>query len=479
MQPPSPTPAPEPSQSVTTRRDFIKATGTVAGVSALAGVKLPYVHAADDSTLSIALIGCGGRGSGAAVNALTTAKKGPIRLAAMADVFQDKLDGSYKALKRNEEVSSRVEVADDKKFIGFDAYKNAMDTLKPGDIAIFTTPLAFRWVHFQYAIQKGLNVFMEKPLTADGPTSRRMIKLAEEASAKGLKVGVGLMSRHSRALQDLSKRIQDGEIGDIVAMRGYRMHGPVGSAFTTKWDGKGSELMWQIRHFHSFLWASGGSFSDFNIHIIDHLCWMKGAWPVKAQAVGGRHYRQDPAGNTFIDQNFDTYSVEYTFADGSKFFFDGRCINGCIPIYASYVHGSKGVAVASRNGDCGFPSSIHKGQNIDRASALWTSPSVPGEQDPYTNEWNALVDAIRNDKPYNEVKRGVEASLVTSMGRMAAHTGQEITFDQMLNHEHEYAPGADTLTPDSPAPLRAGADGRYPVPTPGIVKDKEFEPIKA
>ncbi len=483
MQPPSPSPAPTPSPEstnlVTSRRAFIKAAGATAGVSALAGVKLPYVHAADDSTISVALIGCGGRGSGAAVNALTTAKKGPVRLTAMADVFPDRLENSFKALKRNEEVGSHVEVADDKKFIGFDAYKQAMDCLKPGDVAIFTTPLAFRWVHFRYAIQKGLNVFMEKPLTADGPTSRRMIELAKEASAKGLKVGVGLMSRHSRSLQDLSKRIQDGEIGDIVAMRGYRMHGPVGSAFSTKWDGKGSELMWQIRHFHSFLWASGGCFSDFYIHIVDHLCWMKGSWPVKAQALGGRHYRKDSNGEDCIDQNFDTYSVEYTFADGSKFFMDGRCINGTLPIYASYVHGTKGIAIASKANDCGFPSSIHKGQNPDRASALWTSPSVPGEQDPYTNEWNDLMDAIRNDKPYNEVKRGVEASLVTSMGRMAAHTGQEITFDQMLNHEHEYAPGADTLTPESAPPLRSGPDGKYPVPMPGIVKDKEFEPLKA
>ncbi len=175
-----------------------------------------------------------------------------------------------------------------------------MDCLKPGDIAIFATPLAFRWVHFAYAIEKGLNVFMEKPLTADGPTSRRMIALAEESEAKGLKVGVGLMSRHSRALQELYHRIQDGEIGDIITMRGYRMTGPVGSAFSEKWPGQPSELLWQIKQFHSFIWASGGCFNDFYIHVVDHCCWMKDAWPVKAQALGGRHYRGD-----FVDQNFD------------------------------------------------------------------------------------------------------------------------------------------------------------------------------
>ncbi|MCC7376133.1 MAG: gfo/Idh/MocA family oxidoreductase, partial [Verrucomicrobiales bacterium] len=173
-------------------------------------------------------------------------------------------------------------------------------------------------------------------------------------------------------------------------------------------------------------------------------------------------------------QNFDTYSVEYTFADGAKMFFDGRCMNGCNDIYSSYVHGSKGLAIASSSGDCGLPSSIFKGQNADRSNRLWTSEVKPDERNPYINEWNDLIDAIRNDKPYSEVKRGVEASLTCSMGRMAAHTGQEITFDQMLNHEHEYAPGCDTWTADSPAPVRAFPDGRYPAPAPGVVKDREY-----
>lgn len=466
-----------PRSEANTRRDFIKTTGTLAAASALAGVALPHVHAAGDSTLSVALVGCGGRGSGAVVDALSN-KTGPIRLTAMADVYKDKLDGSYRALKRGP-VANQIEVAEDKQFLGFDGYKSAMDSLKPGDIVILTTPLAFRWVHFQYAIQKGLNVFMEKPVTADGPSSRKMLKLGEEAAAKNLKVGVGLMSRHSRGLQELHKRIQDGEIGDVVLMRGYRMHGPVGSAFSTKYPGNPSELMWQIRNFHSFLWASGGCFSDFYIHIVDHLCWMKNSWPVKAQALGGRHYKVNTEDKPFIDQNFDSYSVEYTFADGAKMFMDGRCMNGCNDIYSSYVHGAKGLAIASSSGDCGLPSSIFKGQNADRANRLWTSEVKADERNPYINEWNALIDAIRNDKPHNEVKRGVEASLTCSMGRMAAHTGQEITFEQMLNHEHEYAPGCDTWTADSPAPVRAGPDGRYPIPTPGVVKDREYGPNPA
>jgi predicted dehydrogenase len=175
-----------------------------------------------------------------------------------------------------------------------------------------------------------------------------------------------------------------------------------------------------------------------------------------------------------VDQNLDTYSVEYTYADGSKFLLDGRCMDGCNDIYSSYLHGSKGFAIASKSGDCGLPSSIHTSQNATRANAVWESKVRPDEANPYQNEWNDLVDAIRGDKPYNEAKRGVEASLVTSMGRMAAHTGQEITFEQMLNCEHEMAPGLDKLTMNSPAPLQAGPDGRYPVPQPGIVKNREY-----
>src|SRR6266704_2632647 len=460
----------ESSNPLSTRREFIKTTGRIAAASALAGVALPNVHAAGSDLIQVALIGCGGRGTGAANDALNS-QGGPVKLVAMADVFQDRLNDSFGNLRRQGE---KADVPQDRKFIGFDAYKKAMDRLKPNDVVILTTPLAFRWVHFTYAIQKGLNVFMEKPLTADGPSSRKMLKLAEEATAKNLKVGVGLMSRHSRAFQELQKRIESGDIGEVVLLRGYRMHGPVGSAFSTKWPGQPSELLWQIKNFHSFLWASGGCFSDFYIHHVDHLCWMKNAWPVKAQALGGRHYRQAPDGSTYVDQNFDSYSVEYTFADGAKMYMDGRCINGCNDIYSSYAHGSKGMAIVSKNGDCGLPSSTYKGQNPERSNLLWVSKVNPDQQNPYQNEWNDLIDAIRNDKPYNEVKRGVEASLVTSMGRMAAHTGQEITFEQMLNSDHEYAPGVDKLTMDSPAPLQAGNDGKYPVPMPGIKKKREF-----
>ncbi len=455
----------------TSRREFLKDTGRLAAASAIMAAAVPRMYAGQSNTIKVALIGCGGRGTGAADNALSV-KNGPIKLVAMGDVFENRLKSSYENLKKMH--ADQVDVPRDRRFVGFDAYKNAMDCLSPGDVAIFATPPAFRWVHFRYAIRKGLNVFMEKPVTVDGPTSRRMFNLAKRSVKKNLKVGVGLMSRHSRALQQLAKRIHDGEIGDIIMQRGYRMHGPLGFFSSPPKPPGISDLLYQVQRFHSFIWASGGNYSDFYIHLIDHQCWMKNDWPVKAQALGGRHYRQSPEGITYVDQNFDTYSAEYTYADGSKFILDGRCILGCEEIYSSYAHGSKGMAVVSKHSDCGMPSSIHEGQNPTRSNLVWESKVRPDERSPYQNEWNDLVDAIRNDKPYNETERGVKASLVTSLGRMAAHTGREITYEQILNSDHEMAPGLDKLTMDSPAPLKADANGRYPIPQPGIVTNREY-----
>jgi predicted dehydrogenase len=456
----------EPSTS-TSRRAFLQNTGRVAAATALVSMAVPKVHAAEDNTIQLALVGCGGRGGGATDNALSI-HKGPLKLVAMADVFPYRLDSCYNALVQRH--SEQMDVPEDRKFIGFDAYRKAIDCLKPGDVVIFATPPAFRWVHFTYAIEKGVNVFMEKPVTVDGPTSRKMLALADAAAKKNLKVGVGLMCRHCHARGELFDRIQNGEIGQITMLRAYRMHPPVGSAFTKPKPADENELMWQIKNFHSFLWASGGCFSDFYIHHIDECCWMKNAWPVKAQALGGRHYRGDN-----IDQNFDIYAVEYTFDDGTKLLLDGRVMTGCHQEFASYAHGTKGSAhISGPGGHSPAKCKIFRDQNIQirGGDVAWAYPDP--EPSPYVLEWEDLIDAVRQDKSYNEVPRGVQASLVTSMGRMAAHTGQVITFDEILNGEHEFAPGVDQLVLNGPAPIQANSEGKYPVPQPGIITDREY-----
>ncbi len=446
------------------RRDFLKATGTVAAASTLAAMTIPHVHAAEDNTVNVALVGCGGRGNGAAANALSV-QNGPIKLIAMADVFENRLNVSHQSLKA--QFANQVEVADDHKFIGFDGYKQAMDLLKPGDVVILTTPPAFRWVHFTYAIQKGINVFMEKPVTVDGPTSRKMFALGQEAEKQNLKVGVGLMCRHCDARRELFDRIKNGEIGDVTLLQAYRMAGPTGSAAVGPKSEEMSELLYQIKNFHGFLWASGGAVSDFLIHNIDESCWMKDAWPVEAKASGGRHYRGD-----HVDQNFDNYSIEYTFADGTKMMVNGRTIPGCHQEFASYAHGSKGSAIISTASHTPAKCRIYKTHKFEKDDLVWAYP--PPEANPYQLEWNHLIEAIRQDKPYNEVERGVQASLVTSMGRFAAHTGQRVTYDEFLNGEHEFAPDVDKLTLDGPAPLLADASGKYPVPLPGVNTYREY-----
>jgi predicted dehydrogenase len=451
-------------QSNQPRREFLKTTGTVAAAATLIGSTARFAHAAEDNTIQVALVGCGGRGTGAAQNCLSV-QNGPIKLVAMADVFDSRLKGSWGNLSK--QFPDKCDVPEDRRFVSFDGYKSAMDCLKPGDIVILTTPPAFRWVHYTYAIEKGLNVFMEKPVTVDGPSSVRMLDLNEKAKAKNLKVGVGLMVRHCKARGEAVQRVRDGLIGDVLNIRAYRMAGPTGTAHCGPKPGNISELLYQIQNFHGFLWASGGAVSDFLIHNIDEGCWIKGEWPVMAQASGGRHYRGDQ-----VDQNFDHYAIEYTFADGTKMHVEGRTIPGCHNDFATYAHGSKGSMIFSTAGHVPARSRIFKGQKFVNEDLVWQFEG--GEPNPYQVEWDDIVDAIRTNKEYNEVERGVKSSVATSMGRMAAHTGQVITYDDMLHCEHEFAPGVDKLTPDGPAPLVAAADGTYPVPLPGIVKNREF-----
>lgn len=455
----------------TSRRDFLTdACGFTAG-TVLLGPALAAIPHHASGTVQVALVGCGGRGSGAAENALSSPGSS-ARVVAMADVFEDKLSSSHGALTGMG--LEGLDVPPERRFIGFEGYRAAMDCLKPGDLVILATPPAFRWVHFAYAIEKGLNVFMEKPLCVDGPSARKMLELAELSEKKNLKVGVGLMSRHSRAMEELEKRVRGGELGEIISQHGYRMQGPVASFRSTPAPAGTNELHHQIRRFHSFLWASGGAFNDFFIHIVDHLCWMKGAWPVKAHALGGRHYRTREDGEPYVDQNLDTYSVEYTYPDGTTFLFKGRNMDGCMTRFSSFMHGTKGSAIVSASSDCGLPSSIHRSHDLSPASMTWKSEPPANQRNPYQNEWDDLYAAIREDRPFNEARRGVEATIVCMMGRMAAHTGREISFNDVLACGHEFAPGVADLTLDSPAPLLTGPDGRYPVPQPGVVTEREY-----
>ena len=297
--------------------------------------------------------------------------------------------------------------------------------------------------------EKGVNVFMEKPTTVDGPTqpenagAGRRVGQEEPQGGRGPDVPpLPATASSFTSASRTAKSARSSPCGHTActARSCYFSSGPKPNDI--------SELLYQVQRFHSFLWASGGAFSDFYIHGIDECCWMKDAWPVEAQGQGGRHYRGDS-----IDQNFDNYSVEYTFADGTKLFLDGRTMAGCYEKHSSYAHGTKGSALISMAGRQPTTSAASsKGRRMDNRRHCLEVPQARACS-PYQQEWEDLIDAIRQDKPYNEAKRGAEASLVTAMGRMAAHTGRIVTYDEMLHCDHELAPDVDKLAFDSPRPI--------------------------
>jgi len=446
---------PNASADSQSRRDFLKFSGHLAAASALAGVAAPRCYAAENSTIKLALVGCGGRGTGAVADAFS-ATGGPVKLYAMADLFEQRLRGSLNNLEKGHQ--AKVDVPPGRQFVGFDAYKKAIDCLGPGDVVLLTTHAAFRPMQFEYAVAKGVNVFAEKSFATDAPAVRRWLKAAEASERKNLKVGVGFMWRHSKARQELVRRIHDGAIGQVHTLRIYRVHGPVRCPRLPE---NANELTFQLQHPNSFTWVSSGFFIDWHCHNIDVACWTKGAWPVSAQGMGGRCYEH--AGN-----QFDHYTVEYTFADGTKLFAFSRHMTGCWETYSDYAHGSKGSAVIMASLGAPKPK-IYKSHNMVAEEMVWQYPQR--EPNPYQVEWQLLLDAIRQNKPHNEARRAGEADVAALMGRMATHTGQYITWDQALKSEFQFVKDIDKMTFETAAPIGAGPDGMYPAPQPGISKE--------
>jgi len=442
-------------QAESSRRSFLAQSGKVVAGSVIAGVALPRIYAAGNDTIRLALVGCGGRGTGAVADAFS-AKGGPVKLYAMADLFDHRLKSSLNNITRGHK--DKVDVSPERQFVGFDAYKKAIDCLGPGDVVLLTTHAAFRPMHFEYAVKKGVNVFAEKSFATDSPAVRRWLKAAEASEKKNLKVGVGFMWRHSKARQELVRRIHDGVIGDVHTLRIYRVHGPVHCPPRPK---DANELIFQLQHPNSFTWVSSGFFIDWHCHNIDVACWTKGAWPVSAQGFGGRCYEQ--AGN-----QFDHYTVEYTFADGTKLFAFSRHMNGCWQTYSDYAHGSKGSAVIMAT--LGQPKpKIYKSHNMTPENLTWQFGK--NDPSPYHAEWQVLLDAIRQNKPHNEARRAGEAEIAALMGRVATHTGQFVTWDQISKCSFQFVKDIDSMTFDTPSPIHEGPDGIYPAPQPGLTKE--------
>lgn len=437
------------------RRRFLQNSSRVLAASALGAGIAPRIYAGQSNTIKLALVGCGGRGTGAVADAFA-AKGGPVQLVAMADLFEHRLQNSLKHLTKSH--AAKVNVPKERQFVGFDGYKKAIDCLGPGDVVLLTTHAAFRPLQFEYAVGKGVNVFMEKSFATDAPAVRRLFRAAQEAERKNLKVGVGFMWRHSPARQETIKRIHDGAIGDVHTLRIYRVHGPV---HCPPRPANVNELTFQLQHPNSFTWVSSGFYIDWHCHNIDVACWAKGAWPVSAQGMGGRCYEK--AGN-----QFDHYTVEYTFADGTKLFTFSRHMTGCWQTYADYAHGSKGSAVIMASLAAPKPK-VYRSHNMVKSELAWEY----GKRDtnPYHVEWQVLLDAIRQDKPHNEARRAGEAEIAALMGRIATHTGQLVTWDQVANSEFQFVEDIDNMNFDTPAPIHTEPGTYYPAPQPGITQE--------
>jgi predicted dehydrogenase len=436
----------------TSRREFLKqTTGALAGVS-LASAIAARANAAERNTIKVALVGCGGRGTGAAANALST--KGPTRLVATADVFAHRLEGSLKNLSK--QFAKKVDVPKDRQFLGLDGYRKAIDAIAPGGVVILATPPGFRPIHLEYAVAKGCHVFMEKSFAVDAPGIRRVLKAGKEAAKKNLKIAGGLMSRHYKPLEDAVQQLHDGIIGEVITCWAYREHATVG--FSPRRPGM-NELALQIQNYSCFTWLNGSFILDWLIHNIDVCCWCKDAWPVSAQGQGGRQVRTQP------DQLFDHYSVEYTFPDGTRLLAQGRHMDNCWGFFGDVIHGAKGSAVLGE----GIPDPrIFKSHQQTSENVIW---KYDGPRcNAYQVEHDLLFGAIREDKPYNEAERSAYAAMAGILGRMAAESGKMITWEQALASDLVLAPGLDRYTMDSDPPVKPDAQGRYPIAMPGQTK---------
>jgi len=438
------------------RRRFLKHS-TVAVLGSTAARGLPgRAHAAGDREIKIALIGCGGRGTGAAVQALST--PGSVILWAMADAFPDQLEASYKRLVEGARYSqspdagpqaAKVNVPPERRFTGLDAYRKVM-ALDEVDIIIQATPPGFRPTHFAAAVEAGKHVFMEKPVATDAPGIRKVLAAAREAESKGLKVGVGLNRRHSPLYEQTLHKIHSGIIGRLNAIRIYNVRSGTAKYHARK-PGE-SELEYQVRHWYYFTWLSGDFLVEQSVHDYDIACWMKGDHPVRAQGQGGRLVR---TGNDW-GNIFDHFYVDYDFADGSKLLTQHRHMKNCWSQIAEFADGSKGVASVIGKSKASI-------QLYDSDQLAWRGEESGNS---YQIEHDRLFDAIRNDSPHNEAVHGAHSTMAAILGRMAAYSGRMVTWDEAISSEKQLTTDAETW--DAPAPVAPLPGGGYSIPVPGV-----------
>jgi len=432
-----------------TRRDFVKGSAALVGGALISQLPLGVsAHPAGSDVIKVAVIGCGGRGTGAADQALSTT--GKVKLVAMADAFKDRLDESYKNLTTKYPGKDRVDVPEKNRFVGFDGYKQAIAL---ADVVILATPPGFRPMHFEEAVKQGKHVFMEKPVAVDAPGIRRVLAAAEEAKKKKLNVVVGLQRRYQLHYREAIKRLNDGAIGDITSGQVY--WNDAGVWVKPRMAGQ-TEMEYQMRNWYYFVWLCGDHILEQHVHNIDVANWVKGSYPVQASGMGGRQVRNGKDHGEI----FDHHAVEFTYADGAVINSQCRHMPGCTKKVAESFQGTKGKTDLADGG---------KAILTDwKGNPIW-SHRAKEDPNPYQVEHDELFASIRNGGPYiNNAEYGAKSTLTAIMGRMATYSGQVITWDEALNSETSVMP--TTFAWDAPTPTKPDANGFYPIPEPGKTK---------
>lgn len=433
-----------------TRRDFMKKTSLAAGGGFLLS-SLPIgssAYAAANDTLNVAVIGCGGRGTGAANQALT-ADNG-VKIVALADLFRDRLDECYTALSERLKASNetdRLAVPEEHKFVGFDGYKHAIEL---ADVVILATPPGFRPEHFEEAVRQGKHIFMEKPVATDAHGVRRVLQAGREAKRKKLNVVVGLQRHYQNNYNEALQHIRDNAIGKITAGQVY-------------WNGAGvwvrerqpgmSELEYQNRNWYYFNWLCGDHILEQHIHNIDVANWFIGEYPVSAQGMGGREVRNGKDHGQIFDHHF----VEFTYPGGAVIASQCRHQPNTFSRVAEHFQGAFGTIELDSN---------NKAVIKDWDGVVLYDHDGMNDPNPYQVEHDKLFASIRNGEVIDDTEYGAKSTMTAILGRMATYSGQMITWDQAINANDKMVP--DNMTWDTPPPVMPDENGNYPVPTPGV-----------
>ncbi len=413
------------------RRTFLmNSAGTVAAAAAVSSLDIASnAHAAGSDTLKVGLIGCGGRGTGAAEQALSADSN--TKLVAMADAFEDRLESSLSTLKSSP-VAGRVDVPPDRRYTGFDAFKHVTDQV---DVVLLATPPHFRPQHFAYAVEKGVHAFVEKPVATDAPGVRAFLHALEDAKGKNLAVVSGLCWRYHNPRRETMKRVKDGAIGDIVAVETTYNSGGVWDPRKTREECK-SDMEYQMRNWYYYCWLSGDHIVEQAVHALDTMAWALGDEPpVQCWGSGGRQVRTDPKyGNIW-----DNFSIVYEYPNNVRGYHHSRHWRGSAQQVKDYILGAKGMCDVFGHRITGENKWRYRGPNNNM----------------YQTEHDELFAAIRAGKPINNGLYAARSTLLAIMGRDAAYTGQVVTWEMAMNSKEDLSPKQYVWgeAPDRPVPV--------------------------